>query len=309
MCKSGTAKGEKYTPLVSVIMPTKNRASLLARAIESVLSQTYKNIELIVVNDGSTDTTEELLSDLSNRESRLIIINSPVSEGACFARNRAIELSSGEYVTGIDDDDLFTPERIENFLAHYDDRYSFLCDYRVLVPSGGLNRYIREVGKEKIIDLESIKRSNLVGNQIFVERSKLDVEHIYDPGMPSWQDYDLWFRLIRDYGPALKLDSHTYLLDSVSAANRISSSDLASVGYSQFVEKYGSDLSKSDRANLKVADLFNRRVKLSLFASLRLFRTFYSARKSISLYMLTHCPRLYGFVTRVFVSLYGKRAK
>jgi glycosyltransferase involved in cell wall biosynthesis len=239
-----------------------------------------------------------VLTKLSKEDHRLIVLNSPVSEGACAARNRAIEHASGYFITGLDDDDEFSPDRIESFLKHYDEKYSFICDYRFLVDPVRQSK-IKELSKRKIIDFEAIKRANEVGNQVFIEKSKLDQQHRYDTNMPSWQDYELWFRLIRDYGPALKLDMHTYYLDSVSADDRITDSNDSKQGLKCFVKKHSGYLSKADMASLTISDLFNRQVRISLPKTIILCRNLYCLRKGLSLYLMTHSPKIHDLIVRL----------
>src|SRR5690606_21493496 len=103
-------------PLVTVYIPTYNRLNLLRLAVVSVLNQDYENIELIVVDDGSSDGTVEFLSVLSAKESGVRYLVNEKNAGACVSRNRAIEIARGEFVTGLDDDDYFFPERIRLFV-------------------------------------------------------------------------------------------------------------------------------------------------------------------------------------------------
>jgi glycosyltransferase involved in cell wall biosynthesis len=98
-------------PLVSCIIPTYNRAHIVGRAIQSVLNQTYKNIEVIVVDDGSQDNTQEVV--LSIKDERVRYIRLHRNFGAAFARNIGIANARGEFVAFLDSDDYFLPEKIE----------------------------------------------------------------------------------------------------------------------------------------------------------------------------------------------------
>lgn len=99
-------------PLVSVIIPAYNAEAFIQRTIESVLQQTYTNLEVIVVDDGSTDHTAEIVQKLAQTDSRLKFIQQPNS-GVAAARNLAIEKSQGEFVAPIDADDIWYPTNIE----------------------------------------------------------------------------------------------------------------------------------------------------------------------------------------------------
>jgi glycosyltransferase involved in cell wall biosynthesis len=98
------------SPLISVILPTHNRAHLLDRAIDSVLSQSWRNLELIVVDDGSTDDTAALLNRLD--DSRLSVIHFDSNRGASAARNAGLAQARGEFVTFMDSDDAWYEHRI-----------------------------------------------------------------------------------------------------------------------------------------------------------------------------------------------------
>ena len=98
-------------PLVSVIIPTYNRGHLIKKAIKSVLNQTYKNLELIVVDDASTDNTEEIISTITNPN--LIYIKQSSNLGPSVARNKGIEIAKGELIAFLDSDDQWYPEKLE----------------------------------------------------------------------------------------------------------------------------------------------------------------------------------------------------
>lgn len=108
-------------PLVSVIMPTYGRPNFLKQSIESVLSQTYSNFELIVVDDNSNEQlhihTKEIIDQyLPNKNIKYF--HDGINRGGALARNKGIELSSGEYITFLDDDDQYCPEKIELQVKH-----------------------------------------------------------------------------------------------------------------------------------------------------------------------------------------------
>ena len=98
-------------PLVSVIMPAYNAERYIGEAIESVLSQTYTNIELIIVEDCSTDGTLDVIRRYE--DDRIILERNPVNRGIAFSTNRGIEISGGKYIALLDDDDVATADRIE----------------------------------------------------------------------------------------------------------------------------------------------------------------------------------------------------
>ena len=102
-----------HLPLVSVVIPTYNSSETILSCINSVFSQTYNNIEIIVVDDGSTDTTIKLLSDLIIGHEEKIKLVTQVNAGPSCARNNGISHAKGEYIAFLDSDDEWYPNKIE----------------------------------------------------------------------------------------------------------------------------------------------------------------------------------------------------
>ncbi len=99
-------------PLVSVIVPAYNAENFIERTLNSILNQTYKNLEVLVVDDGSQDRTAEIVKSFVEKDSRVILLNQK-NAGVAAARNLAIEKSRGEYIAPIDADDIWYPQKIE----------------------------------------------------------------------------------------------------------------------------------------------------------------------------------------------------
>src|SRR4029077_20706952 len=99
-------------PLVSVVMPVYNGERYLKEAIESVLFQTYKNLELVVVDDGSVDARKTII--LSYSDSRIRLVENTKNSGIVFTRNKGLLAAQGEYIATLDCDDIALPDRIEN---------------------------------------------------------------------------------------------------------------------------------------------------------------------------------------------------
>src|SRR4030066_2069221 len=113
---SRVGRGEDYRPGVSVIIPTYNRARFIERAIRSVLNQTYQNFEIIVVDDASTDDTEERVRRLLPNGRRLKYVRHDINRGAGAARDTGIKNAAGEYIALLDSDDEWLPEKLEKQL-------------------------------------------------------------------------------------------------------------------------------------------------------------------------------------------------
>ena len=181
-------------PLVSAIIPTKNRSSLCIRAVESVLAQTHPNIECIVVDDGSTDGTAEALA--AKFGDRICVLRNEVSQGVAAARNRALILSRGEYVAFLDSDDEWLPRKIERQLALAARGAAVVyCRAMNISPEGkvlGLQpaRYRGDVSR-------ALLWNNVAGSPsaVLVRRSALaEFDPPFRSGIYS-EDWDLWLRL------------------------------------------------------------------------------------------------------------------
>jgi glycosyltransferase involved in cell wall biosynthesis len=210
--------------LVSIYLPTRNRVELLRRAAESALDQTYRSIELIVVDDGSSDGTRAYLESLRAADSRLLVLRNEIPVGASRARNQAINIASGQFVTGLDDDDYFHPQRVETLIARWrsleeaQQPASCLFTQDIMV-CGATSSKSRKPNSVKADDLFFY---NLIGNQIFTRRDYLIRAGLYDEHMQAWQDLDVFIRLLRMFGPALLVNEALYTLNLDPRADRIS---------------------------------------------------------------------------------------
>jgi glycosyltransferase involved in cell wall biosynthesis len=161
--------------LVSVYLPTRNRQVFLARAVSSALQQTHGNIELTVVNDGSTDQTKFLLDRIQQEDQRVVPIHIQESVGPSAARNIAIKMARGKFVTGLDDDDEFVSNRITSFLekwAALDARPPFSCLFAksVFVKNG--KEWITDDRKDHV-HFADLFYHNYIGNQVFTTKEYL----------------------------------------------------------------------------------------------------------------------------------------
>jgi glycosyltransferase involved in cell wall biosynthesis len=211
--------------LISVYMPTRNRVGLLQNAVESVLGQTHRNLEFIVVDDASTDGTEAYLQATAKRDPRFIYIKNATALGAPASRNIAIRKSSGVFVTGLDDDDQFHPHRLETFLDYWNllsaagIRPACLYAQDIWLKNGAQFRTTR---KQSSVSVRELFEYNYIGNQIFAPRAHFIEAGLFDEGLPAWQDMELFMRVLQTFGSAHLLDMPTYLFDATERPDRIS---------------------------------------------------------------------------------------
>ena len=189
-------------PKVSVIIPTHNRAHVLRRALRSVLCQTYENIEVIVVDDASTDNTIEVIHSLN--DNRIIFIRQETRQGAAVARNIGIRAASGEFIAFQDSDDEWLNEKLEKQMT-----VLLRSSDAVGVVYSGFLRYEAKSAKYfpsahiKIKSgsiLSSLLSGNFVTTQaVIVRKECLFKVGMFDEKFPRLQDWELFLRLAALY--------------------------------------------------------------------------------------------------------------
>lgn len=186
------------TPIVSVIMATYNDAKFIEESIDSILKQTYKEFELIIVNDASTDETQQILFGYS--DPRIIVITNEENLGRSLARNKALEIVRGDFVAVLDSDDMALPDRLEKQILFFKEHP------QVDVLSGKMkfiNHHSEVVQTDHWIPLthSEIVWRNVFGTFLSHSTVMMRTEKIrsvggYDPRWPRGQDTDLWLRLV-----------------------------------------------------------------------------------------------------------------
>ena len=220
-----TPMNDEINQKVSVYMPTKNRRELLSLAINSVLNQTHKNIELIVVNDGSTDDTEDYLTQLALSDERVKVINNKKSVGAPASRNKAIIEATGNFITGLDDDDYFHKSRIEILIKHWvnfknlEMPVSCLYTQDVRFNSKNEKNESKKISRAYTNDFYTM---NPVGNQVFAPKNYYIEAGLFDEELPAWQDLDMFYRIIEKFGCARLIDMPLYYFFDDDRTDRIS---------------------------------------------------------------------------------------
>lgn len=140
-------------PLISVILPIYNVAQFLPRCIESVCSQTYDNLEIILVDDGSPDDCGDICDKYAEKDNRIVVVHKQ-NGGLSDARNKGAEIANGEYITFIDSDDYVTDTYVEylySLIEKYHTRMS-LCTHTVVFEKG--NNIIYGNGKDEVLTTE-----------------------------------------------------------------------------------------------------------------------------------------------------------
>lgn len=211
---------------ISVYIPTRNRVDLLAAAVRSVLAQGFSDFELIVVDDASTDGTASYLESISREDKRVRVLRNDGPRGAPASRNRAITQAVGDFITGLDDDDQFEPQRLGALhdawvsFARHGVPLSCIFTQDVFV-SDGKDLFVSK--KRGAVDFADLAETNHIGNQVFAPKSVFEGAGLFDEKLPAWQDLELFMRIVRKFGTARLLDMPLYRFDVTPSRDRISS--------------------------------------------------------------------------------------
>ncbi|MCG8158725.1 glycosyltransferase [Brenneria goodwinii] len=202
---------EENNHKVSVYIATCNRLNKLKRAIESVKNQDYKNIEILICDDASTDGTRLFSENLALQDTRVKYFRNEENKGACATRNLGIFNATGKFITGLDDDDVFVKDRISFFVRNWSDNYSFTC-------TNFENKFfdksiINYRGRKKIkLNYSNLLFSNEASNQVFTLTKRLCSIGGFDESVKRLQDWDTWLRLSYAYGPFVRYPESKYIM-------------------------------------------------------------------------------------------------
>ena len=227
--------------LITVFIPTYNRLKFLKRAVDSVLSQSYQNFELIIVDDCSQDKTVEYLKKLSSNDKRIFFFQNIENRGACVSRNKAITEAKGKYITGLDDDDEFTSDRLEFFIKNFKKNYSFICSSIITVDSKKLHF---SSNRDLVFGEHDLIYDNVAGNQFFTYTKYLRNVGGFDENLRSTQDLDVMVKLTRTYGAAKRFKNLTYKVYTDQGIPTISTSSKKIDGMKYFYKKHKPYMSK-----------------------------------------------------------------
>ena len=181
--------------LVSIIMPSYNTAKYIVNAIHSVLQQTYSNWELIIVDDCSTDNTDEIIKPFLV-DDRIIYLKNEKNSGAAISRNRALREAKGRWIAFLDSDDLWLPEKLEHQIKFMIDKgYNFTyTDYQIITSAGKNLPYIF-TGPDIITKRRLYNYCYFSTITVIYDRTVIGLIQIAD--IKKNNDYAMWFQAIK----------------------------------------------------------------------------------------------------------------
>jgi len=185
-------------PLVSVVIPAHNSSRLISRAIDSVLSQTWTSVEVIVVDDGSTDDTLEVLGGYGPR----ICVLQKENGGPSSARNLGIANARGEFIAFLDSDDYWLPEKLERQMSVFEnDKDIGFCSTQTIVKYQDSDRseiWPCPCDQRNLLEVLFQQNGAVAGStsSVVVRRELLEIAGYFDETLHGVEDTDLWMRLV-----------------------------------------------------------------------------------------------------------------
>lgn len=206
-------------PAITVLMSAYNGEKYLREAIESILHQTFKGFEFIIINDGSTDSTKEIIEEYAARDERIKLINNIANLGLTKSLNIGLKEARGEYIARLDADDVALPERLQK-------QFDFLESNRDIALAGAWAEIIDEQGKtkgfikgetdERTLAFKMIFNNQLTHSSIFFKRDIALAVGGYNKEFQYAQDYELYSRLMTKH----RIANHGEILVKFRAHNQ-----------------------------------------------------------------------------------------
>ncbi|MBY0196841.1 glycosyltransferase family 2 protein [Priestia megaterium] len=222
---------KEVNEMISVIIPTFNRRDIISRSIASVLNQTYKNIEVLVIDDASTDDTDKVVKKI--KDPRVKYFRLRENTQGTVPRNYGIEKSSGEYIAFLDSDDEWFPKKLElqiNYIKSYGEKANnVLCftNADVKINDKKINKVINDecLFKSDIVNY-IFENNNFVQTSTFMIKADIAKRIKFNSSLKKHQDYDFCIRLQKQGVEFLLLDETLTLYYSDVNSNQISSFNL-----------------------------------------------------------------------------------
>jgi glycosyltransferase involved in cell wall biosynthesis len=185
------------TPLVSVVMPAYNAEKYISEAIESILNQTFKDFEFIIINDGSTDSTPNIIDKYARLDKRIIVLNNEKNLNIAESRNRGVEIAKGKYIATMDSDDRALPDRLKNQLEFLESNKDVAISIgNINIMDGkGVFQYTRKYPVTNKDIRSKVYRFNPFPNPtIMCRREVYEKNGKYNNAYVPIDDFDFWLR-------------------------------------------------------------------------------------------------------------------
>jgi len=200
---------------VSVIIPVYNSSKYLEECINSVINQTYKNLEIIIINDDSTDNSLDIINSFNDK--RIKLIDLPKNGGVSNARNKGIEASTGDYICFLDSDDFWSLKKIEKQVKFIKNKVFIYSDYEYY--KNGKRKRVKV--PKSITYSEALKNTIIFTSTVMFNMNFLNKDDIYMPNIKLGQDSSTWWKVLNKIGIA-------YGMNEVLSIYRVGDKSLSS---------------------------------------------------------------------------------
>lgn len=210
-------------PLVSIIMPAYNAERFIKESIESVINQKYKNWELLIINDFSNDSTQNIIENYCMKDKRIKLLEQKENKGVVEARNRGIKESKGKYIAFLDSDDLWEKNKLEIQIKYMREKKRFMTytGYSYISEEGN---FMKEITIPRSLSYEQALKGNQIGCLTVVIDKKIgdfEMPHI------KHEDYATWLNILKNGITAYGIDQSLARYRKVS--NSLSSNKLKTI--------------------------------------------------------------------------------
>ena len=231
--------------LVSIIMPSYNTGKFIKETINSVLNQTYNNWELIIVDDCSTDDTEEIVNAI--KDNRIKFLKNSTNSGAAISRNKAIKEAKGKWIAFLDSDDLWKKEKIEKQIKFMkENNYDFSYTNYTEIDEEGNEKGIKVTGPEKITKIGMYNYCWPGCLTVMYNAEKIGLIQIED--IKKNNDYAMWLKICKK--------ANCYLLDEELALYRKRSGSISNHSYWKLIKWHYKLYREAEHQNV-VSSIFN----------------------------------------------------
>ena len=207
--------------LVSIIVPVYNAEKFIKDTIQTVLDQTYKNWELLLINDCSNDNSTNIIEEYKKNDKRIHLINLEENSGAAIARNTGIDNAQGRYIAFLDSDDLWNEKKLEkqlNFIKRNNYEFTY-TSYEVTDEKGNRKGKLVSI-PQRISYKQALKNTTIFTSTVILDVKKLGKELIKMPNVKRGQDTATWWKILK------KID-YAYGLNEVLAFYRRTNNSLS----------------------------------------------------------------------------------
>ncbi|KKN12518.1 hypothetical protein LCGC14_1015690 [marine sediment metagenome] len=227
---------------VSIVIPTYNRISLLVRLLESIRLQTYKNYEIIIVDDNSLniDKYNEIIEDYKEIFDELIYVRNNKNKGAPYSRNRGIKLAKFDLIALVDDDEEWLPNKLQKQVEVFESsskKVGIVYTWANVIDNSGriIYKYRSEIESNPIYNI--VKENFICSASVMVKKKIIMEAGLFDENLPSCQDWDMWLRILKK-GYHCKVVKELLTLSYKHDKPSIGKSNYAKMGFRLFYIKH-----------------------------------------------------------------------